>query len=86
MNSNERNFRAIYVAEMQRAERIWVLDARSALNDKSDSCLFRNLLAFEDCVILRCMVQLESCDLDPEAKFSILILQGHILASLDQIK
>ena len=72
VKEKERNYARISVAEMQRAERMWVLDAQSTVSEKEDSCLLRNLGAFVDDGILRCKGRLENSDLSIDAKFPIL--------------
>ena len=82
VKEKERNYARISVVEMQRAERMWVLDAQSTVSEKKDSCLLRNLGAFVDDGILRCKGRLENSDLSIDAKLPILIPQGHKFASL----
>ena len=80
------NTSAISVEEMERSERLWVLDAQSTLSDKKDKCLLKNLGVYEDNGVLRCKGRLENSDLEVDARNPIVIPMDHAIAKLIAVK
>ena len=80
------NTSAISVEEMERSERLWVIDAQSTLSDKKDKCLLKNLGVYEDNGVLRCKGRLENSDLEVGARNPILIPMDHALAKPIAVK
>ena len=86
VEGKESNTKEISAGEMERSERLWVIDAQSTLSDKKDKCLFKNLGVYEESGILKCKGRMENSDLEPGTKTPILIPMNHAFAILIVLK